>query len=130
MADTTNTIEHRDGGKLSRRLFLQGTATVSALLGIGAMPAISEAATSPVRATDPVFGRYVAFLAHEHRAALIALHRDHYERNADLNPVVPMFWFPNDPDVELLITRRPDAERRARAVLHAVGLPVPLKSWF
>jgi hypothetical protein len=114
---------------ITRRLFLRNSTLVSAAAVIGA-PSAVEASPSPVLPDDPVFARYVAFLAHEHRAALVAMNRAHYERNADLNPLVPMFWFPEDRDVQVMIEKRREPEHRARAVLHAVGLPIPPKSWF
>jgi hypothetical protein len=115
--------------KITRRLFLRNSAAAGAAAAVGT-PAVVEAAPSPVLPSDPVFARYVAFLAHEHRAALIAMNRAHYERNADLNPTPPMFWFPEDRDVQCMIQKRNEPERRARAVLHAVGLCIPPMTWF
>ncbi|HEV7251825.1 MAG TPA: hypothetical protein VGN97_01810 [Mesorhizobium sp.] len=84
-----------------------------------AMPAAVEAAAAETK--GPVFPRYVAFLAHEHRAALYALHRHVYE--GDPNPLLPLFWLPQDQDVSLLVGGPKTPEQRARQVLQAVGLP-------
>lgn len=113
---------------ITRRLFLRQSAAAGVVAATVATPIAVEAAAPIVGPSDPIFARYVAFLAHEHRAALIALRRDTYARMGE-PPQPPMFWFPKDHDVELLIDKINQPERRARAVLHAVGLPIPPKTW-
>ncbi|MGB3830900.1 MAG: twin-arginine translocation signal domain-containing protein [Mesorhizobium sp.] len=117
--------------KITRRLFLRKSAVVGAAATV-AVPVTAEAAPTPVLPSNPIFARYVAFLAHEHRAALKAMNRDIYQQlDAEgASYPIPMFWFPEDPNVTTMIGRGCEPERRARAVLHAVGLPIPPKSWF
>lgn len=117
--------------KITRRLFLRNTAAAGAVATTVAVPAAAEAAV-PVMPADPIFARYVAFLAHEHRAALKAMHREMYQQFDDegVSYTIPLFWLPEDRDVSAMMEKRDRPERRARAVLHAVGLPIPPHSWF
>lgn len=117
-----------DQANITRRSILQGFAVAPLIV---APPAIANAMeAAPSVASDPIFRRYVAFLAHEHRSALVAMNRELYERNADLGATPPMFWFPDDPNVTEVMKVTSGPERRARAVLHAVGLPIPPQTWF
>ena len=118
-----------DPQSISRRIFLRNTAAAGVVGATVVAPAAAEAIAVPADAADPVFKRYVAFLAHEHRAALRAMFRN--PSSADENLVLPMFWLPEDPDVRCLIaSEHRNPEGRARAVLHAAGLPIPPRSWF
>jgi hypothetical protein len=54
--------------------------------------------------------RYIAWLAHEHRAALL----ERYGSDA----TAPMFWFPDMPDIEAAVADAPPSSR-ARRVLRA-----------
>lgn len=123
----------------SRRGFLRGLASLPLIGGgvtlIGAPTAVAETCT------DATPDAYVALLAHEHRAALresivrgaqrrVAEHPaagrsyrpeyvDEVRERLDRGEV-PMFWFPEMPAVERLVSAEPPSTRAA-LVLSAVG---------
>lgn len=122
----------------SRRGFLRGLTTLP-LIG-GAITLIGTPSAIAEPATDSALDAYVAFLAHEHRAALIEHERRRAVRSvataaaqgqaswpgyveecediARQRP--PMFWFPGAPDTERLVASA-EPSSRAALVLSAVG---------
>lgn len=53
--------------------------------------------------------RYIAWLAHEHRAALM-------ERFGAETAAIPMHWFPAAPDIEQAVADAPPSSRARRAL--------------
>ena len=89
---------------LPRRTFLRGFSVLSltaAHLAVSARDSVPAAKAVPLE-------DYVAFLAHEHRAALVELYRP-------ANPLhVPMCWFPDSSIVEARIAAEAPSLRAAR----------------
>ena len=115
----------RERHPLARRSFLSGLASLP-LIG-GSIALIGNPTKAAVPASDTLMESYVAFLAHEHRAALIeyGLRQatcDFERKNCRLGRV-PMFWLPDDVCARGLCTHvKPST--RAAVVLSAVGLPI------
>lgn len=108
-----------------RRSFLRGLTTLP-LIG-GSLALIGNPTAAAVPCSDMLLDSYVAFLAHEHRAALIEselrVTRDPYRRERIASGIVPMFWFPDDVCARSLCEQiKPST--RAAVVLSAVGLPI------
>ncbi len=122
---------------MNRRSFLIAASApivavpASALVGLGGvaspLPGISvcmapeSAAVAP---PDPkaLMLRYITFLAHEHRAALVEFHTrpgDSEEDLAHYAKIPPMFWFPDDRGVTALVQAAPPSARAARVLMGA-----------
>ena len=124
---------------LERRSFLRGLAALP-LIG-GGVTLIGDPTAAAVPVTDALHARYVAWLAHEHRAALQEHARrmvlatwtpgpNSYDRSAQdcadrvcRDGIEPMFWFPGQPDIERIVTSAP-ASSRAAVMLSAAGVPL------
>ncbi len=93
------------------------TTRRAVLQGIVALPAAgSGLATAPA---DPgAFDVYIAFLAHEHRRALIARWPELYAAAPEL---VPLTWLPQAPGLVRLLDRT-DVGARARLVSRSLRL--------
>lgn len=87
---------------LTRRRVLRGLSAAPIAAAVPAMPAERPAARADL-------DRYIAWLAHEHRAALM----ERYRMPADQ---VPIGWMPDTPDVREEVEQRPPSTR-ARQVL-------------
>jgi len=109
---------------LDRRLFARGLLAAPAIASPALASPVLMAGAAPAPALEPVsLAAYVAFLAHEHRAALHEMHPDHYARViADGGtPCYPMFWFPDDPAAVAAVASAPPSTRAA-TVMRAVAL--------
>ena len=98
---------------LPRRAFLRGLGVLS--LTTAPVAAVARDSVPAVKAVP--LEDYVAFLAHEHRAALVELYRP-------ANPLhIPICWFPESPAVEARIAAEAPSLRAARifATLDLVG---------
>ena len=122
---------------LERRSFLRGLASLP-LIG-GGVTLIGNPTAAAVPVTDALHARYVAWLAHEHRAALQehgfreALaswtpHPANYEPSAIeyaerccRRGTEPMFWFPDVPDV-IASVEAAQPSSRAAVILSAAGV--------
>ncbi len=107
-----------------RRGFLRGLVSLPLVGGGVTLVGDPVAAAEPV--TAALLDRYVAFLAHEHREALI-------ETQARVNAgmtmaqrclYAPMFWYPDDPVAIQAATATPPSARAA-IVLAAIGCGWP-----
>ena len=105
-----------------RRSFLCGLASLP-LIG-GGISLIGNPTKAAVPVSDDLLKRYVAFLAHEHRAALFEFEtvRDSPSRNRRASDV-PMLWLPDDARAQSLCEHIAPSTRAA-VVLSAVGLPI------
>ena len=104
----------------TRRLFAQAAAAVPLFT--------VSAEADPVLRRDADLDKYIAFLAHEHRAALLERFDGVYTIIRDANGPCepremriepPMFWMPDDAEVIALVNAAPASSRAAR-VLRAV----------
>ena len=108
---------------LPRRSFLGGLVGLP-LVG-GAVTLIGQPTASAEPVTADLHKRYVTWLAHEHRAALVEMRDPRVARvepwaMADIARDAPMYWFPEAPDIEMAAyATRPST--RAAIVLSAVG---------
>ena len=106
----------------SRRTFLRGLVSLPLVGGSIALIGRPTAAAVPV--SDALLDSYVAFLAHEHRAAL----RQRYPGWTDWSgewhePQPPMSWMPDDVCARSLC-QHVKPSTRAALVLSAVGMPI------
>ena len=93
------------------------------------MTLIGNPTASAVAATPELMTRYVAWLAREHRQALVE--RSHLLFSAEVarHPhlftwdEVPVGWMPNDPAAHAAVTGS-SASSRAAVVLSAAGVPL------
>ena len=123
---------------MSDRTFLRGLASLP-LIG-GGVTLIGRPTAAAVPVTDALHKRYLAWLAHEHWAAM----KEHARRDALASwkpcayPIDPspeayadraaseanyMFWLPDVPDVERHVASAPPSTRAA-VILSATGMPI------
>ena len=111
----------------SRRGLLRGLATLP-LIG-GSVALIGKPTAVAVPMTLPLIDRYVAWLAAEHAAAIVAHEELHYPHLVGTGSLEqrwnrqPMFWFPDDPVAHANV-RATSPATRAAIVLSAVGCPL------
>ncbi len=122
-----------------RRTFLRGLVALPLIGGAVAILGNPTAAAVPV--TDALHARYLAWLAHEHWAALREHHwresvaswrptPDAYDASAEAYAArvesyspVPSWWVPPAPDVGQTIASAPPSSRAA-VILSAAGVPL------
>lgn len=108
-----------------RRGFLRGLVSLP-LIG-GGVTLIGKPTAAAVPVSDMLLDSYVAFLAHEHRAALIEseLRKPNtpFLQDRIASGLVPMFWFPDDVCARSMCEYTKPSTRAA-VVLSAVGLPI------
>ena len=110
---------------IERRLFLRGLASLP-LIG-GSVALIGAPTASAVAATPELMTRYVAWLAREHRQALVERSRLIFPEQVARLPhlftwdEVPVGWMPNDPAAHAAVTGSP-AATRAAVILSAAGV--------
>ena len=121
-----------------RRTFLRGLASLP-LIG-GSITILGQPTAAAVPVTDALHARYLAWLAHEHWAAMkehsrrgalaawrpcpdaIDMSAEAYaDRVADRSEYV--FWRPDVPDVERNVASAPPSTRAA-VILSAAGVPI------
>lgn len=110
-----------------RRGFLRGLLTLPLIGGGVSLIGAPTAVAAPV--TQPLMDRYVAWLAHEHRAALLEWGRmrrslDDLAEATDWVQSAPLYWMPGDPTaISAVIAGKPST--RAALVLSTVGCKLP-----
>jgi hypothetical protein len=103
---------------LARRGFLRQLAGLPLIGGVTILGKPTKAA---VPVTEELKERYIAWLAHEHRGALWEREVQPYPHAHGRHPnTVPMYWFPEHPDIELVVHGALPSTRAA-VVLSAVG---------
>ncbi len=104
----------------SRRSFLRGLASLP-LIG-GGVTLVGNPTAAAVPATDALMCRYVAFLAAEHREALVSLFEARGHGFCVRNP--PMYWMPDEHRDAAHVAQRSDPSARAAVILSAAGVPL------
>ena len=114
-----------------RRGFLRGLASLP-LIG-GSVALIGSPTQAAVPVTQALQDRYIAWLANEHAAALFEREMPGSVTNEERVRLctdwhfarvrVPMWWFPEAPDVERA-TAYSKPSKRAAVILSAAGVPL------
>ncbi|RYC28753.1 hypothetical protein D3273_27650 [Lichenibacterium minor] len=116
---------------MSRRDFLRGLVSLPLIGGGLTLTGNPTAAAVPV--TPVLQDRYIAWLANEHAAALFerdmpgsVANEEHLRLCTDWHFArarVPLWWFPEAPDIER-VTAYSKPSKRAAVILSAAGVPL------
>ena len=110
-----------------RRVFLRGLATLP-LIG-GSVALVGSPTAAAVEFTPELATLYVAWLAREHAAAVVAHSETHYPHLIGTGRIEerwthqPMSWFPPGPSAEAAV-RNSSVASRAAVILAAAGVPL------
>ena len=103
-----------------RRSFLRGLASLP-LIG-GSVAILGRPSAAAVPGSDDLMTRYVAFLAAEHREALVSLFEMRGHDFCIRHP--PIYWVPDAHQDAANIARASDPSTRAAVILSAAGVPL------